>query len=91
MSQHEMEIQLEEEIERLRAENRRLREILGSLRKSTVGFVWRPLGDTGDESDWWECALCGSRTRSINALKHTPTCVMSITEAVLSSIPKAKS
>lgn len=60
-------------------------EALETLRKAVVSLVWEPMGETGDESDWFVCALCNARTRGSTG--HTSDCPMSKAQA---AIRKAK-
>lgn len=66
---------------RLIAQAPAMAEALKRLRKSVVSMVWEPMGSTGDESDWFQCQLCGARTRGSGG--HKTDCPMSEAERVL--------
>lgn len=64
-------------------------EALRRLHKSVVGAICLPLGETGDESDWFQCIFCRGRTRDVRSkFPHTDSCPMSAARAALAEWEK---
>lgn len=60
-----------------------LLEALKQLRTSTLGYIWEPMGNTGDASDWFQCQMCGAKSRDTRSLLHRNDCPMEIAQAAI--------